>query len=353
MMSTGTDAPSVVEWPRGGLERVERCPACSGERRHLLYDGLTDRTYRSAPGSWSLFRCERCSCAYLDPRPDRATAPLAYRTYYDGAGTRPTQTSPSDWRRVRRALRNGYLNSKYGYSASPATAVGRVLVPILPHYRELADEHVRHLSMPPGAATLLDVGCGEGEFLAGMQALGWCGIGLDPSADAVSIARGRGVRASTGTFPEVELEPASLDAITFRLVFEHISEPSGALARCRSALRPRGALWIATPSLDSEAHHVFGRDWIHVEAPRHAVLYTRQALIRLLDENGFDVVGVRPSRQARWSFRLSAALARGLSPFEDAPPLSRHLAARAAMADLKALGRPEAADVIVIVAAVR
>jgi SAM-dependent methyltransferase len=341
------------EWPADGLERVERCPACGATSRRLLYGDLTDRSYRSAPGRWSLFRCGDCSCAYLDPRPDEATASLAYRTYYDDAAPPRERDSPRGWRRFRRALRNGYLNSTYGYRLSPASGVGQLVVPLLPRYRELADEHVRHLRLPEGHPRILDVGCGEGEFVAEMQSLGWSAEGLDSSADAVAVAQARGVRARKATLSEASLDPASFDAITFRLVFEHLRDPVTALTECRRALEPRGVLWIATPSLESEAHRVFGRDWIHLEPPRHAVVYTASVLTRLLGATGFEIVSVTPSRQAQWSFRLSEALAQGLSPFENAPPLSRRLALRAALADLKALRRPEKADVVVVIAQAR
>ena len=341
------------EWPADGLECVERCPACGVTSRRLLYGDLTDRSYRSAPGCWSLFRCGDCSCAYLDPRPDERTAALAYRTYYDDASPPREQLPQLGWRRFRRALRNGYLNSKYGYRLNPASSVGQLVVPLLPRYRELADEHVRHLRLPEGDPRILDVGCGEGEYLAEMRSLGWSVEGLDPSADAVAIAQARGVRARKATLSEAPLDPASFDAITFRLVFEHLRDPVTALTECRRALEPRGVLWIATPSLESEAHRVFGRDWIHLEPPRHAVVYTVSALTRLLRRTGFEIVSVRPSRQARWSFRLSEALAQGLSPFENAPPLSRRSSLRAALADLKALRRPEKADVVVVVARAR
>jgi 2-polyprenyl-3-methyl-5-hydroxy-6-metoxy-1,4-benzoquinol methylase len=343
----------VDDWPPEGLEPVASCPACGDAGRRLLYADLNDRSYRSAPGRWSLVRCESCSSAYLDPRPTRDTAALAYRTYYDGAAEPRSEPLQPGWRRLRRALRNGYLNSTYGYSARPAVGIGRVVVPLLARYRELADMHVRHLRFPGSGATLLDVGCGEGEFLAELQALGWSVEGIDPSEAAVAIAQARGVRATTGTFADVPLEVGAFDAITFRLVFEHIGNPVEALARCRGALRSGGTLWIATPSLDSDAHRAFGRDWIHLEPPRHAVLYTRQSLTRLLEVSGFDVVSVKPLRHAPWSFRLSAALAEGLSPFEYAPPLPRRKAVQALVADLDALRRPERADVMVVVARVR
>jgi hypothetical protein len=102
--------------------------------------------------------------------------------------------------------------------------------------------------------------------------------------------------------------------------------------------------------LDAEAHRVFGRDWIHLEPPRHVVLFTLAGLSRLLSNVGFPVSEVRPSRQARWSFRLSHALAQGLAPFDNAPPLSGRLALQARLADLTALRRTEKADVIVLIA---
>ena len=351
----GVTSASLVggDWPKEGLERVASCPACGGAARRLLYPDLEDRSYRSAPGRWRLVECERCSSVYLDPRPTRDTAPLAYRTYYDGAPEPRSEPVRPAWQRLRRALRNGYLNSTYGYSVRPAVGIGRFVVPLLARYRELADMHVRHLRYPGDGATLLDVGCGEGEFLAELQSLGWTVEGIDPSEAAVSIARARGVAATTGTFADVSLGGRSFDAITFRLVFEHIGDPVAALARCRTALRDRGTLWIATPSLDSEAHRIFRRDWIHLEPPRHAVLYTRHSLTRLLAVSGFDVVSVQPFRHARWSFRLSAALADGLSPFEYAPPLPRRAVAQALLADLEALRRPEKADVIVVIARLR
>jgi SAM-dependent methyltransferase len=341
------------EWPADGLEPVERCPACGATSRRLLYGDLTDRSYRSAPGRWSLHRCGDCSCAYLDPRPDETTAALAYRTYYEDASPPREQIPPLGWRRFRRSLRNGYLNSKYGYGLSPASRVGQLVVPLLPRHRELADEHVRHLRLPEGRPCILDVGCGEGEFLAEMQSLGWSVDGLDPSPEAVAVAQARGIRTTKATLSQALLDSASFDAITFRLVFEHLRDPVAALTECRRALKPRGVIWIATPSLDSEAHRIFGRDWLHLEPPRHPIVYTASALTRLLGRTGFEIVSVRPSRQARWSFRLSEALAEGLSPFENAPPLSRRLALRAALADLTALRNPEKADVVVVIARAR
>ena len=349
---TITRAPVPAgEWPRDGLEQVERCPACGSASRQMLYVDLADRSYGCAPGRWRLVRCGSCCCAYLDPRPDERTAHIAYGNYYDGAELQSEPKSLGAWRRSRRALRNGYLNSRYGYAIAPATRLGRVLVPFFGAYREAADEYVRHLRLPAEQPRrLFDVGCGEGEFLAAMQPAGWSVAGVDPTSDAVRLARARGVPVSEGTITTVPLEPASLDAITFRLVFEHLREPTRALEVCRGALKAGGLLWIATPNLDSEGHRIFGEHWIHLQPPRHAVIYTPTSLARLLSTSGFEVSELRASRQARWSFRMSAALAQGAAPFAKAPPLPPRLALQARLADMKAHRRPEAADIMIVIA---
>jgi SAM-dependent methyltransferase len=225
-----------------------------------------------------------------------------------------------------------------------------VLVPLLPRQRELADEHVRHLSLSSGRPRLLDVGCGEGEFVAEMASLGWDAQGMDPTADAVDAARRREVRVTQGDLTDVVLEQGVFDAITFRLVFEHIPDPVGGLCACHRALKAGGVVWIATPNIDSDASRAFGHAWIFLEPPRHAVLYTPASLDRLLRQCGFEPLLRRPSRQAAWSFRLSGAIARGEPPFCSPRPLSPLERARARVADLRAVLRPERADVVVIVA---
>lgn len=348
MTTSPVDSP-LGAWPRDGLERVERCPACGSASRQLLYTGLTDRSYGCAPGRWRLVRCGGCSCAYLDPRPDERTAHIAYGNYYDGAELRK-ETPQNPWRQARRALRNGYLNAHYGYEIAPAARLGRFVVPLLPSYKERADEYVRHLRLPPGRPRVLDVGCGEGEFLATMQAAGWSVAGLDPSPDAVALARGRGIAVAERTITTASLTSASLDAITFRLVFEALRDPRAALQACRRALKEKGTLWIATPNLDSEGHRIFRQHWIYLEPPRHPVIYTPTSLTRLLEGCGFAVVDLRASQQATWSFRMSAALAQGAAPFAHPPALTPRLALRARLADLNARRRPDTADVMIVIA---
>ena len=345
-------AAVAAEWPADGLETVDGCPACGASGRSILHADLTDRSYLCAPGRWDLHRCEDCGAAYLDPRPDARSLHLAFASFYDSPSRPLDLAGPpaSALRRLRRSLRNGYLASRYGYDLRPRSSLGRLVLPLLPRHREQADELVRHLPRPGHPSTLLDVGCGEGEFIAAMARLGWATEGVEPSPEAAAIARSRGARVTVGSLPEVRLATEAYDAVTFRLVLEYLRDPAAGLTACRDALKPGGVLWVASPNIDSTAHRFFGRDWIFLETPRHAVIFSVESLARLVTSLGFDVVTLEPSRQARWSFRLSNAIRLGRPPFRDPPRLAPRLSLRARLADAAALRNLDHADVFVLVA---
>jgi 2-polyprenyl-3-methyl-5-hydroxy-6-metoxy-1,4-benzoquinol methylase len=273
-----------------------------------------------APGEWTLWKCHECRAAYLDPRPTRGTIALAYRDYPlskapqqsdDGASAAPRAALD----RMRRALRNGYMNARYGYSFAPAIGVGRMLLPLFPRRRESADWSCRHLRK---RTALLDVGCSNGEMLVRMARAGWIVHGVEPDPVAAQVAQAAGVPVTVAPLEEAELEPGHFDAVTMSHVLEHLHDPSTALANCRRALAPGGHLWIATPNLESAGHELFGRDWLHLDPPRHLVLFTRDTLGRLLTQCGFLPVRWLTHRTAAFSFANSSAIAGHERPFADA-----------------------------------
>ena len=106
---------TTEKWPAHGLEYVNCCPVCCSTERKLLYEGLTDRVFFCAPGEWTLYRCQQCGSAYLDPRPTLDTIGLAYSKYFThNCDDRGNIQNLSWFRRIRRILANGYLNYRFG-----------------------------------------------------------------------------------------------------------------------------------------------------------------------------------------------------------------------------------------------
>ena len=286
-------------------EAVPACPACGGTHRERLHEGLSDRLF-GAPGSWRLQRCSECGAAYLDPRPTRASIASAYEAYYTHEDASSEASSG-----LRARLRNGYLNARYDYSLEPASALGRVVVPLLPGHRAAADRHVRRLRRPRPGARVLDVGCGNGEFLLAMRAAGWTVEGVETDSHAVSLARERSLPVHQGTLESAGYAPGSFDAVTLSHVLEHLHNPVETLRRCRALLREDGVAWIATPNLAGPGHRRFGRAWRGLEPPRHLVVFTPRALVRALERAGLRLVELQRPASSRWLYEASHRLEGG------------------------------------------
>jgi SAM-dependent methyltransferase len=336
----------VADWPSDGLEAVRGCPVCGSENRSVLYEGLTDRVFFTAPGRWTLHRCRDCGSAFLDPRPDHATIGLAYETYYTHQQSSPA--SPPVAAGFREGIRNGYLKARYGYDFGPANRLGSAIATLLPKRRWYADHMVRHLERKLGRRRLLDIGSGNGAFLLGMQHQGWDVQGLEPDAAAADAARKGGVPVISVPLEEASFEPGSFDAVTLAHVVEHFHDPPEALRLCRHVLAPGGTLWLATPNLDSWGHARYSRDWLGLDPPRHLVVFSREALVRAVEQAGFAVRALPTPYMTSPSYPVSAAIAAGRDPAE--APVDLGMRARIIATDFLVRFRPQRAEEIVLIA---
>jgi SAM-dependent methyltransferase len=332
-----TDSAAAVP-----VEAVPVCPVCGEQERTTLYDGLTDRLF-DVPGRWTLMRCA-CGAAYLDPRPTGSALARLYESYCTHGA--PAEGQRGAVARLRRAIRNGYLNERLGYRLGPAAKLGSVVLAPFAWQRRRARLIVRDLPLARNRPRLLDVGCGNGAFLLEMRAAGWDVEGLEPDGHATAIARALGLVVHEGVLGDAPLARRSFDAITMSHVLEHLPDLGSDLRRCRDLLRSDGRLWIATPNLDSPGHRRYGRDWVGLDGPRHLVLFTPSSLRSLLQSSGFIPEFLRPGRIG-WLFCDSEkprAERLGVSP--------RKLRTRALAAahDLRTRADPCAGDELIVLA---
>jgi SAM-dependent methyltransferase len=98
---------------------------------------------------------------------------------------------------------------------------------------------------PRGAARLLDVGCGTGDFLLLARQRGWQPTGIDLSERAASHARARGLDAGTDW---TELPSGRFEAVTLWNVVEFVERPLQMLADVHRVLVPGGRIFVRTPN---------------------------------------------------------------------------------------------------------
>jgi SAM-dependent methyltransferase len=143
--------------------------------------------------------------------------------------------------------------------------------------------------------SVLDVGCGTGEFLIKLRRRGIEAYGLEPSGFAAGHAASIGLDVFQGGVADYR-PGRTFDLITLWNVIEHMPDPAGDLSRLREMLAPAGTIVILTPNAGSHQADVFGRDWAGLEVPRHLQLFDASSLGTLAANVGLSTVGVRPAR---------------------------------------------------------
>jgi SAM-dependent methyltransferase len=104
--------------------------------------------------------------------------------------------------------------------------------------------------------TLLDAGCGGGEFLYLLRAAGCKATGIEPNTGYASYAsRELGLDVRRGLIEDQEFPAAAFDGITVFHVLEHLPAPVECLARLARWLGPGGFLAVEVPNFESGCEH--------------------------------------------------------------------------------------------------
>ena len=180
------------------------------------------------------------------------------------------------------------------YEGGTYTAARGASAPLLAPLRGLADrDRMRFIAGLRAGDRVLEVGSGDGKFLARMRARGLDAWGIEPSPAACAAARALGVETLCAGVDSAEVEPASQDAVVLWHSLEHLDDPAEALRRIRGWLRPAGTLIVAVPNLAGLQARIGGDRWFHQDVPRHRTHFTPAGLAALLGRSGFAVTRTR------------------------------------------------------------
>lgn len=304
-------------WKEHELEYLDCCPVCGLHGRTLRFSGIEDRM-SGTRGQWDYYECQDCGVFYIDPRPTEETIVRAYNDYFTHSVVEERErVGWIDQMALR--MRNDYLNWKYGHNKEPTLNGGRRLMYLLPPWLRLEwDHYARHLPKPKlGNNRLLDVGCGNGQFLAAAQSAGWVCHGVDFDPKAVETARGRGIQVALGSLAGQQFAADFFDAITLSHVIEHVHRPKDLLKECVRVLRPGGTLWVATPNVASFIRKWFQKNWLAYSPPHHLILFNPRSLRRLIEQLGMTVHFEHQGLHVQRHWRASQSLQQGRMGMQD------------------------------------
>ena len=133
---------------------------------------------------------------------------------------------------------------------------------------------------------LLDVGCGDGDFLSAAAERGWAAYGSEYGEAPRRRARERGLDVRPAPFTAEPEEAGGFDVVTSIEVIEHVTEPREEVARMTTLLRRGGCVYLTTPNFNSLSRRIAGPRWRAIAYPEHLNLFTPGSLHQLLTRAG-------------------------------------------------------------------
>jgi SAM-dependent methyltransferase len=136
---------------------------------------------------------------------------------------------------------------------------------------------------------LLEVGCGDGHFLAAAKSRGYDVAGLEPHPERAKRSRARlGVEIRCGRVEEIEWPGASFDIVYHCDMLAHFHDPRLALNRMCDLLAPAGILAFEVGILGGINPAWYPRIG-GIGLPQHRWLYSDQSMQILLKQAGLRV----------------------------------------------------------------
>lgn len=202
------------------------------------------------------------------------------------------------------------------------------------------------------ARRILEIGCGDGNFLATLRRAGWDVHGQEFGADTSAIVERRhGIPMITGPLELVPKE-RRFPVVAAYHVFEHIYHPAGWLQQVRQLVELDGLLHLQVPNAASLTRKVSGDVWSGLVFPQHVYFYDPRTLRRVLERSGFSVLAIStwdpwhgPGAVASSVANIVNRLSTGRRPWnarvleQPAPPAANTAAAPGSRSPLKALLR--------------
>lgn len=203
-----------------------------------------------------------------------------------------------------------YLNRFEG--VDDAQPVRRELRPHLPVGEEIGDEtrartarektSLRRLGLLrkqlSSRARVLEIGVRDGSFgVAASREYEY--VGIDRAAATARAARAKGLEVYCSVLTGFVNTGPAFDAVTLFHVFENMPDPHDALARMKDLLKPGGALLLTTFDTEGLLYLISERTRMAHNFRTHLILYSRSALIELLEHSGFEIVSIGPDFEYR------------------------------------------------------
>jgi SAM-dependent methyltransferase len=235
----------------------KNCLICHSEKKY--YNFLIDQ-YR-------VEECAHCGMMRLNPQPSDAALANIYNENYFLTVSEDT-------------------NDLHAITLKSATAK---------RYLDLLHSYVKK----PLAGELLEIGCGQGDFLLKAFEHGLNVTGIEFSEYAVQIAAKKlGSKAEIihGEITQLLNKDKRFDFIVFADVLEHVRNPREFLKQTHSLLKEEGIIVAIVPSIDSFSARVMTKKWVEFKI-EHLWYFSKKTLGWLCYSENFSELKIKKAKK--------------------------------------------------------
>ncbi len=239
---------------RMGYRAARRCPVCFSSEVW---------TFAQIPGN-VIRACGRCKCRYLNQFAEEDTHPVRRVLRPHPPANEPPEESHSESARARTSSRRLTILRK-------------------------------HLS---ARARVLEIGVRDGSFGQAAERE-YEYVGIDSAPIVSRLARAKGLDVYCATLANFVNTGPAFDAIAIYHVFENMVDPHDALGRIKDLMKPGGVLLLSTFDTEGLIYLFTERKRLAQNFRTHLILYSRSALIELLEHSGFEIAHIGPDFEYR------------------------------------------------------
>ncbi len=280
-------------------ENILACIIC-GRAAEEIYSGLQD-CHSDVPGTFGFSRCISCGILWLNHRPIFEDKQKCYQQNYytherDDIGSFGYQRPFALFRDTLKAIiLCGFYGYRHLHNRHALCFLGAMLAKVhflraraISGLKELFPHFIK-------GGFIIDVGCGNSNYLKIMIEMGWKVLGVEPDYISATIARDKGIPVFIGALEQARLPDFIADQITMTHVIEHLHEPLSAINECHRILKTGGRLVIYTPNSESLGSQLFRKFWSALDTPRHMFIFSARSIRLLFEKTLFKKVYITTS----------------------------------------------------------
>jgi 2-polyprenyl-3-methyl-5-hydroxy-6-metoxy-1,4-benzoquinol methylase len=232
------------------------CAVCGETQSSTYYEQVHNRL--NLGEMFTIATCNKCGFKYLNPRPTIDSI----SQYYD-------------------------VEEYHPHKISEESIIDKIYLKVRDINIKTKKKLLNKLS--PNNKTLLDVGCGTGEFIEAMQINGWTVAGMETAKEARDTAQ----KSDINIYDDLSKIKNQFNTITMWHVLEHIHDIPHLMNNLKRLLTDDGFLVIAVPNIDSIDARFYKKNWIALDTPRHLYHFTPKDIVSLMNKFNFEVIQIR------------------------------------------------------------